>query len=322
MKKNPKIVVMSPTVATKGYKQQEVFLATIPVVHGRGRTPNPWRRQHVLISDFLDLANLSIQEEAALATTWDDDRPEGLRLQNLALATTAGPVMSSSPQNLTADVQHAIGTCESLGPGQQLILHRNPSAIAATFSPHMAVLRRHFLPNMHFQCCMLLQGTLGGDFDIFAASGESTAWVLHWKTRSRPIGVRVCPVAQFNFFSTAFDPREWTMVVFWKEDSGRQPPLVTPENEGRDETSSPSPPKFTFFDDLDVPFRPRPRGPLINLVDLILIHKIRKITLDFHQDYLQLPHLSVEKEQERWINRVSDRVRDHHYQSHNLFTFQ
>ena len=50
------------------------------------------------------------------------------------------------------------------------------------------------------------------------------------------------------------------MVVFWKEDSVRQPQLVTPENEGRDETSSPSLPKFTFFGDLDVPFRPTPRG--------------------------------------------------------------
>ena len=70
---------------------------------------------------------------------------------------------------------------------------------------------------------MLLQGTLGGNFDIFAASGESTAWVLLWKTRSRPIGVRVCLVGQLNFFSTAFDLREWTIVVLWKEDSGRQP---------------------------------------------------------------------------------------------------
>ena len=77
--------------------------------------------------------------------------------------------------------------------------------------------------------------------DIFAASGESTAWVLLWKTRSRPIGVRVCFVAQFNFFSTAFDPSEWTMVVFRKKDSGRQPQLITPEDEGEDETSSPSP---------------------------------------------------------------------------------
>ena len=39
-----------------------------------------------------------------------------------------------------------------------------------------------FLPNMHFQCCVILQGTLGSQFDIFAASGESTAWVLLWKT--------------------------------------------------------------------------------------------------------------------------------------------
>ena len=108
---------------------------------------------------------------------------------------------------------------------------------------------------------MLLQGTLGDDFDIFAASGESTAWVLLWKTRSRLVGVRVCPVAQFNFFSTAFDPRVWTMVVFWKEDSGRQPQLISPENEGGAETSFPSPPNFTFFDDLDVPLGPGPRGP-------------------------------------------------------------
>ena len=42
---------------------------------------------------------------------------------------------------------------------------------------------------------MLLQGTLGNDFDIFAASGESIAWVLLWKVRSKPIGVKVCLVA-------------------------------------------------------------------------------------------------------------------------------
>ena len=49
--------------------------------------------------------------------------------------------------------------------------------------------------------------------------------------------------------------------MFWKEDSGRQPQLITPENEGEDETSSPSPPYFTFFDDPDVPFDSKPRGP-------------------------------------------------------------
>ena len=116
---------------------------------------------------------------------------------------------------------------------------------------------------------MLLQGTLGHDFDIFAASSESTAWVLLWKNRSRPFGVRVCLIAEFDFFSTEFGPREWTLVVFWKEHSGRQLRLITPENEGGDETRSPSPPRFTFFDDPDVvlnppdtpPAPPAPPGP-------------------------------------------------------------
>ena len=48
------------------------------------------------------------------------------------------------------------------------------------------------------------------------------------------------------------------MVVFWKEDSGRQLRPITPENEGGYETSSPSPPIFTFFDDPDVPLGPSP----------------------------------------------------------------
>ena len=163
-------------------------------------TPAPQYRQCALISNFLDLAHRSIREEAALATNWIKDRLEGLKLLNPALATTTGRVFSSLPRNPTAHVHYAINKCESLGSGKQLILHGDPSASAREFSPHTAVLRRHFLPNAHFQCCNVLQGPLGHDFDIFAASGESTAWVLLWKTRSRPSGVRVRPVAQFDFF--------------------------------------------------------------------------------------------------------------------------
>ena len=104
----------------------------------------PQYRQCALISDFLDLAKLSIRDEAALAMNWIKDRPEGLTLQNLALATMIGPAMSSLPKKMTADVQYAINKCESLGSGKQWSLHGNPSAIAKDFSPQMAVLRRHF----------------------------------------------------------------------------------------------------------------------------------------------------------------------------------
>ena len=90
----------------------------------------PQNRQYALISDFLDLANLSIQEEAVLATNWIKDRPEDLKLPNLAMATTTGPTVQSFPKNITANVKRAINKCESLGSRKLLILHGNPSAIA------------------------------------------------------------------------------------------------------------------------------------------------------------------------------------------------
>ena len=52
------------------------------------------------------------------------------------------------------------------------------------------------------------------------------------------------------------------MAVFWKEDSGRQPQLITRENEEGYETNYPSPPtNFHLIDDPDVPLGWWPRGP-------------------------------------------------------------
>ena len=161
------------------------------------RVQAPQYRQFALISDFLDLAHLSTRAEAALATIWIQDRPEGLKLQNLALGTMTGPVLSSVPKTVMADVQYAIDKSESLGSGQQLILHGNPSVLAGDFFPAYG---SHFMPKMHFQYCMILQGTLGGNFGIFAARGESTAWMLLWKTRSRPIGVFVLTCSTIHLF--------------------------------------------------------------------------------------------------------------------------
>ena len=160
-----------------------------------------------LIRDFLDLENLSVQGRSSIGHELDQGPTWNVK--------TSEPFIrqyDSQPKNITADVPYAINERETLGSGKQLIRHGNPSAIAKDFSSHMAVLRRHLLPNMYFQWYLLLQGTLGGNFDIFAASDESLDWVLLWKTRSRPISVRVGPVAQHNFFSTALGPRQWTMV--------------------------------------------------------------------------------------------------------------
>ena len=61
------------------------------------QAPPYW--QNALISDFLDRANLT--------TIWIKDRPEGSKLQNLALATRTGRSTGTSPENPTADVHYA-----------------------------------------------------------------------------------------------------------------------------------------------------------------------------------------------------------------------
>ena len=151
--------------------------------------------------------------------------------------------MSSLKKNRIADVHHAFYKCESLDPGQLLILHGNPSAIAAKFPKHMAVLRRHF-----YRVCI-----------SSAACDFKAPSVAILNKSLRPVVNPLLGCSSRNPFqdqlawgfvlwpnstsSTALDPCAWTMVVFWKDDSGRQPPFITQEN-GGDETSSTSPPKF------------------------------------------------------------------------------
>ena len=52
---------------------------------------------------------------------------------------------------------------------------------------------------------------------------------------------------------------------------GRQPQLITPENEGGDETSYPSPPKC--FDDPDVPSGPSGLRNSLDLLDRLAHHQ-------------------------------------------------
>ena len=182
--------------------------------------PAPPCRQNAPISDFLDLASLSIQEKAALATNWIKDRPKGLKLQNLALATRTGPVFHRQLQGIFPRMWQSFDVI--------FCRRRIPNAVCYFRVPSVTILTS-------------LRPA------VTPLPGCSS--------------VRVCPAAQFDFFSAAFGPREWTMVVFWKEYSGRQLRLITPENGRGDETSSPSPPRLTFFDDPDVPLGPSPPPP-------------------------------------------------------------
>ena len=119
------------------FQQNGKFVQFLETVYTKAKVTSiraPQHRQYMLISNFPDLAHLSIREEATLANNWSKDRPESLKLQNLALATIPGPASRSYPKNTTEDVKHALDKCESLGSGKQLILQGNPSAIAKDFS--------------------------------------------------------------------------------------------------------------------------------------------------------------------------------------------
>ena len=68
------------------------------------RSREPQSRQFALVSDLLDLAHLSVLDEAVLAPSWIKEQPEGLVLPNLALASTIQPVTDT----LSPDVQHVV----------------------------------------------------------------------------------------------------------------------------------------------------------------------------------------------------------------------
>ena len=221
----------------------------------------PQYRQHALISDCLDLAHLCLREEAALATNWIKDPPEGLKTtkpctghcgrtgdeQFTDIFDVCSPARSQQVRVLrtrtTIDPsRESFGTCEKFLPAY--------GSFSTTF----------FCRACNSGAARLLQGTLGGDFDIFAASGESTVWVLLWKTRSRPIGVRVCLVAHFNFSTPHLARVRGQWLCSGRKILDVSPNLIILENEGGDETNCPSPPpNSTFFDDPDVPFGPQ--GP-------------------------------------------------------------
>ena len=164
----------------------------------------------------LDLVNLSMRGEAILATKWIKDRLEGLKLQNLALATTTGPALRSFPKIMTKDVQYALNKCELLGSGKQLIFDGKPWAIERDFLTRVCQFSTSFFAE---NGVLVLHDSPGHPRRQFLTSLLPAVNPLFecWKTRSRPIGVRVCLVAKFNFFSTAFDPRAWTMVFSGKK---------------------------------------------------------------------------------------------------------
>ena len=121
----------------------------------------------------------------------------GSSFRTPALATMTGLTVRCFTNNLTADVQYALNKYEPLGSRQKLFFYWKcictcNGIFSARGSLSTSFLNEYALPMLYGS--RLSEATLTS----WQTAVESTAWVLLWKTRSGPIGVRVCPVAQFN----------------------------------------------------------------------------------------------------------------------------
>ena len=262
---------------------------------------------------------MSIREEETLGTEWIKDRPEGLKTSEPCIGHYDRPSCTQSTEkyHCRCSARHlqmrVIEIRETSDPSRESIGKCRGIFSAYGSSSHVISYR---ICTSNAVCCFgapsVEMSTSCGQRRIHSLS---TFLEKPFKTNWRE-GVSCTPK---HFFSTTFDPREWTTVVFWKEDSGRQPKLIIPENEGADETDYPSPPpNFTLFDDPDVPIGPQgppPPGPLAPPGP--------SDPPGLPPGWPPAPPLAGrEREQESWIHRVSVYLSDLHRPSLNLFQFQ
>ena len=92
-----------------------------------------------------------------------------------------------------------------------------------------------FLPKMQVECCMILQGSLGGNFDTLLPAVNPLLEYSSGKQDQLAWGFVLYP----NSISlvTHLIRARGTFVVFWRENLGRQPQLIALENEGGDNTN-------------------------------------------------------------------------------------
>ena len=54
---------------------------------------------------------------------------------------------------------------------------------------------KDYLPNLSFIQAAVLVGTLGDSITLNSIDQDDNAWVIMWRTHSRPLGVKVLPVS-------------------------------------------------------------------------------------------------------------------------------
>ena len=190
-----------------------------------GSTSEP--AQCFFLSDVLDFMSLSVEDEKKIC----DDLKFRVSGQSIPDTTTFSTLAVQQPLKsvLQQHVRHAMRSLDTLPHGQQLFLAGNSSSLALFSVPHVSTLRRYYLPDRLFFHSMVLRGTLGISMSVKDVDTDDNAWVLMWKTGQPDAGMRISPMTKSLFQDPRFDPKPWTIVVFWQETKDRvMPPKPMP----------------------------------------------------------------------------------------------
>ena len=149
---------------------------------------------------------------------WIDDRPKGFKLQNLAFATLARPLMSSLPKKSDCGRPARYSQMRIFGPKATI----DPSpGIHRRLQQHFPRIWQPFDVIFYRTCISSAACYFRAPSVAILTSLRPVVNPLPGCSSGKPVqdqlasGLSCSPI---RFFSTAFDPPAWTMVVFWKED--------------------------------------------------------------------------------------------------------
>ena len=175
----------------------------------------PQDKHSFLISDILDLC---------IPSSWCSTLKEALENRSsgqwevLSSVSEHGqptsiPISVSDPV-----VKKLIVKVNSMPSNTEILLHTEPWTPYIDDLGKMTIhLRKLYLPHHVFGKCSILRGTFGSAFS--ARDRSDLAFVIMWRKHDETKQLYVVSMPSMYTFPSSFEPRKWSMVLFWQESS-------------------------------------------------------------------------------------------------------
>ena len=183
-----------------------------------------------LLADILELS-LSDRELGALHSHMSEvlytefpatTQPNQISPQHSLVAATLTPMPVRHHH-----VHKLMVAVNTMSKGAETLLHLADYTSFTNQLFHLAgQLRQTFLPDMRFNKCSVLRGTLGATAPVLRAGDES--YLFFWRKNDPPKWIYHLHVQLHVDLLEKFDPSQWSFVHFWKNSGVTPPPGLTP----------------------------------------------------------------------------------------------